>query len=344
LDRREKEEKYQEFIASKFSLTTWMQLHFLYKSFGINHSYIELELNELIKEERLSRIHRFRAIHVFSRLMSSIETLLAMIYIFSKRSLKSFGGKMLRYNLNQIDQVISDISNDRLSGKYQIFGFPKPSNIELPREDQRFLYELFLSLNKELLSFFKELAQFYQNHRSAYGKLKHGLMFHLDDLKINNEIIHTVITLDRHEKNKLYADHYTPSTSPSPPGLDWYNLVTLVPQNRGIFKKYLDLNDLTLRLARYIITNYMDFASNCGKDYLPRGIESILQLKNEIKKLERYEKIKKEVQNRIHITNQWSFLQLEFKGEASRQILERWRTKQAAVFWHPLKKKETTYT
>lgn len=339
MDLEYKQNNWIKFIDRKFSETTWGQLMFLYRSFKMSHDYINAELDEIIECTSLNQIHRFRFTHVLLRLMSNIETLLAMLFVFHKKDLRSFGKIMLRYNQKKhIEPVIGEILDGLLEKKSLVFGFPEIKYLDISKKYKQFVYDVFIEATKEYVHKIKGFIEFYQNNRSAYGKLKHGLMFTFEEMiKTRDKVL---ITYDRYGKDEFFrgAECYRPPVNPSPPELDWFNLVSLIRQDVETFRWYRSLSEDILRISHYIIRNYLNFGTNCGEDYLPKGIEEMLQSKKDLVKLEKYKNIKNLIEPRMHLPSLELNVVVSFEGEAAKKLTDHWKSIHVSNHWYPPKK------
>jgi len=328
VDVNEKKLAHERYIRDAFTLPTFAQLGFLYGSFETNCQYIDEEIDNVTNSEPFALVHRFRALHVLFRLTANIETLLAMVYILSQKQLEDFGRIMLRYDQNMIDQVINDIADAKIEQAYRVFGFPEPKGLDVSKDDRKFLHELFQLVAEEYNMILLQLCKFYQNHRSAYNKLKHGLMFALTEMETGQNVVKAVVTYHRYDKKNFFrlADCYRPPRNPSPPGMDWFNLVSYLPQERHILEKYKYVNAMVWKLAKRLIRNLFDLGSNCGRDYLPEGVDDVLQSRNMLRELDRY----KEIKNRMAPKMLSLSIEQEFvhnlREEASKKTTEHWNT------------------
>jgi len=337
LTRESKKGTWKQFVAQEVTLPTWAELVFLHKSFQKNCEYVKTESTAFVDQHATTLVGRFRAMHVLVTLMVMIETLLAMTFVLSRRRLKSFAHDMLRYGNNQIDQVIDDIRAGELDDRsYTVFGLPNPKYLMLSGDDRRFVHELFVDISKNYLAVLGQIGDFYDNHRSAYGKLKHGLMFDFSELNGGTSASTKImVTYDRNEKNVLRGEHYRPPKNPSPPGLDWFNVVSLISQSRATCEKYVELSDSILKLAHGIIGNYLRLSWNCRRDYLPVGVEEMLRSRNEQDRLRRYEEIKRSLEPLVYVPSTVMNIEQRFHGRAAERISADFRDKHVSVHWYP---------
>jgi hypothetical protein len=323
-------------MTARMTRPTWAELNFLHKSFETNCGYIRTESTALVSQHDVSLVGRFRAMHVLFTLMVTIETLLAMTFVLSRRRLKSFARDMMRYDSNQIDQVIDDIRAGKLDGRYAVFGLPNPRYIALQNDDRRFIHALFLKMSENYLAVLREIGDFYDNHRSAYGKLKHGLMFDFSELNGGTSTgTKVIVTYDRNEKGTLRGEHYSPQKNPSPPGVDWFNVVSLVPQEEATYEKYAELSDSILKLAQETVRNYLSLSWNRGRDYLPVGVDEMLRARNDTASLRRYEEIKKSLESFMYVPSSILNIECRFHKRAAERISADFRERYVSVHWYP---------
>lgn len=336
----EKKNRHRHFVDKYFTSPTWAQLHLLKTAFRDNHSYIQAELNDILKLEDRQSIHSFRAMYSFMRLMTSIETLLAMTYVLSKRSLKSFAQAILRYDLNQVDRIVNGIQSGRMNDNYLVFGLPNPKNISVAPDDRQFLHNVFTEIARQYVEDLVIVAKFYHDHVGVYGKMKHGLMVHFTEVESPAGKIKAVMTWDRHDKVAMRGSCYRPPKNPSPPDVDWFNVVSLLPQDTGTLSRYISMAGLAFGLADEIIKNYSEFGSNCGRDYLPSGLESILKHRKDEGVMSRYLDLKK-VLDQFFNRTRWKFeWKYTFSGDAAEFNLNKFKTGDVAVHWYPDRKEE----
>ncbi len=204
-------------------------------------------------------------------------------------------------------------------------------------QDRKFLHELFQLVAEEYNRILLQLCRFYQNHRSAYNKLKHGLMFALIQMETGQDVVKTVMTYDRYDKEEFYrlADCYRPPKNPSPPGMDWFNLVSYLLQESHVFEKYKYVNSMVWKLAKTLIRNYFDFGSNCGRDYLPEGVDDILQSRNMLRELDRYKEIKNRLYPKMISLSITQEIIHNLREEAYRKTTEHWNANQISNHWYP---------
>ncbi len=271
---------------------------------------------------------------IFS-LMVMIETLLAMTFVLSRRGgLKSFARGMLRYDQNQVDQAIDDVCQGKVG--YPVFGLPKTGTISVAKHDQRFLHELFTDMAKNYCRVLMQFAQFYDNHRSAYGKLKHGLMFNFTELNdASGTSTKILVTFDRNEKTSMRGQYYRPSENPSPPGLDWFNVSCLIPLENTTYQMYSQLADSICRLAQGIIDNYLRYVTNCGQNYLPAGVEEMFSAESESQRLRRYEDIKRRLEPSMYLVSMTLNIEQIYREQAARRISADFAERHVSVHWYP---------
>jgi len=92
---------------------------------------------------------------------------------------------------------------------------------------------------------------------------------------------------------------------------------------------------LAYGLAEEIVKNYSELASNCGRDYLPSGLDVITRLIENKAMLARYLEMRN-LMSPFFNTTRWTIAwDYRFSGDAAEYNLKRFKNHDVAVHWYP---------
>ncbi len=282
---KEKKIKFKEFLKSEYSLTSFYYIQLFGRSFKLCTELVVLD-GVLIKfldegkikhnydEDNLLAVKHMIFLSALSKIMILIESFLCISDSLIS-DFKNIPEKMLKYRQKTIDKFIDKVKKGRLTidDIWRIYGFPDTENLSLKDKEKAIVKEILTHSAEHIITFYKKIVKFYDNHRIPYNKFKHGLSI-ITGLKSLKEDYPLIAAIDRYrfEDIKKFKGSYISSKKMFFPDLEWFNLISLVPYGDETFKEYNDILSDLKRLVTSLVDNHFIRGVNLGTNYLPKNI------------------------------------------------------------------------
>lgn len=303
-----KRDKFIDYLKSEYSVTSFYYLQLFVHTFklctdlvvldGITIKFLdEGKIKHDYKEDALLALKHMLILSALSKIMVLIESFLSISdsLLFAYKEVPK---KMLRYRQINIDNFINKIKKGLLTkiDIQTIYGFPNVSDLPL-KDKEKFLIEEVLNHSAEhILTFYKRIVKFYDNHRRPYNKFKHGLSI-ISGLKpvSSKDDYPMIATLDRCEDVAKMKGGYIPSDKIFPAEYGWYNLITLIPYRDETFNAYNDILSDLKKLVSVLSENHLIRGFNLGTNYLPKIIPTSKEFSDE-----KFKKLRKIADTKIY--------------------------------------------
>lgn len=283
LSEQERLQKWEAFRDSpSFGKHTWITLQ-LY-NINMGHLIRTVELYWIVirrlekrdfkgdfDDSSLLRIEQLVALDSISRLQSGIEATLVLIHELNQGY--SGVGQSLTYYPTQLPRQIAQNILDKKYNLEKVFGLPNISGLGLEANEKKILAKVYQETEEMLQEMLETLASFYDRYRIIYGKSKHGLTLQTGGGMNTGESTPNfseslLFVLDSKKEADMPAGHLKLQIS-DPIIQGWFNAQAVIQ-----FGQLLE-NDISKALKsleevfRYLSSNHMRFAQNCGEPYLP---------------------------------------------------------------------------
>jgi hypothetical protein len=213
-----------------------------------------------------------------SKLMMLAEALLSICCVLTTDGRRAVPSSFTGYHSPDITGFIREL----LSGRYetspvkirQVFGLPAVESFDANVQDAKVIDEIFDRYTRFHLGSLKTVAQYYNDHRIAYNKLKHGLCI-IAGMKLHDApaVLHLPSTavwiLDKKDRPPS-VQHAKASLEALKPYLhEWVNTLVLLPYDKDHKQGLRQTVDLILQLCWIVVNNQLLWAENCGSNFFP---------------------------------------------------------------------------
>ncbi len=297
-----KRDKFMDYLKSEYSLTTFYYLQLFIHTFklcidlvvldGVTVKFLdEGKIKHDYKKDDLLALKPMLILSALSKIMVLIESFLSISDSLLS-DYKKIPKKMLRYRQNNIDNFIEKIKKGLLtkSDIWTIYGFPNVDDFPLQDKEKSLVKEVLIHSTEHILTFYKKIVKFYDNHRRPYNKFKHGLSI-ISGLKSlsSKDNYPLIATLDRYGDITKMRGDYVLSDRILPKEYEWFNSITLIPYRDETFNAYNDILSDLKRLVSVLSENHLIRGFNLGINYLPKTISTSKEFS--VKKFKKLRKI-----------------------------------------------------
>jgi len=116
-------------------------------------------------------------------------------------------------------------------------------------------------------------TSFYDEHRIAYNKFKHGLSVVVGlKPKISGYDSPAVLVMDMQNKVESLRCRYLQARNTLPDEYRWFNTLSIIAIREKTFEKYSEILADLKTLVQGIDDNHFVRGTNCGTDYMPKAI------------------------------------------------------------------------
>lgn len=282
MDKSTKEKTWEAFRDStEYTKATYLIFQLLSKNIDTMISTIELYSILIKKLDDGSINHSFNSRHLEiikqhilldsnSKIMSIIETLLALVYAINE-GYNKIPEILTYYQLTVTNSSISKIRNKELNLR-KIVGLCDISKLDVTDEEKKLLANRYQTTCETVQIVLEKFVNFFEKYKIIHGKNKHGFSFltgvstDSPNLKFENSMI---MALDRQKWENMPADSVNLEKRDLGEDIPWFTTESILKIDQKLFDEISSiLSDLRF-LTRYVINNHLSYAENCGVGYLP---------------------------------------------------------------------------
>jgi len=188
MDIEQKRREFMAYLEREYSATAFYYLNLFGHNFllccdlihldGVTIKFLEEgKIEHTYPNDALNAIKGMIVLSALSKIMVLIESFLRMTDALGK-DFKKLPNEMLRYSSKRsLDTILDKAKNGYLSKDeiWRIFGFPHIEDLPLSKEEKYLVEKVLDHSADQIRTFYERIAQFYDDHRIAYNKFKHGL-------------------------------------------------------------------------------------------------------------------------------------------------------------------------
>ncbi len=225
----------------------------------------------------LKSLQHMIVLSALSKIMVLIESFFRVTDALS-REYKKLSSKMLEYYQSDSLNGVLDKAKNSTMGKdtiWRVFGFPRVEDLPLSYYEKKIVEVVLNHAIEHIETFYRSIARFYDNHRIAYNKFKHGLSV-LVGLEPKTTFLDNplILVMDVQKKIDKIRCECLKGKLKLPDEYGLFNAVSVIPVREATFNEFSGILADMKGLVQAIADNHFVRGINCGIGYLPKNIHT----------------------------------------------------------------------